>query len=145
MTDAQIPQQSKEAHILLASAGSGGGGGGDVHKASVWPWTTAGGVAGELNQGMDTALRDLSHAHDGIKSGTAGFASAAALSAILGGWEARLSAVRDECKRLDGDLKKAGTAFGENEVQVKASFQATGSRINDYNKPWTPSVSKAGK
>ncbi|MEU5049842.1 hypothetical protein [Streptomyces sp. NPDC021096] len=140
MTDAQIPQQHQESRITLASAGSGGGG--DTHKASVWPWTTAGGVAGELNQGMDTALRDLGHAHDGIKTGTTGFASAAALSAILGGWEARLGAVRDECKRLDGDLKKAGMAFGENEVQVKASFEATGSRINDYSQPWTSSAPK---
>ncbi|MFI2072874.1 MULTISPECIES: hypothetical protein [Streptomyces] len=89
---------------------------------------------------MDTAVRDLGHAHDGIKTGTAGFASAAALGAILGGWEARLMAVRDECGRLDGDLKKAGVGFGENDVQVKASFGATGSRINDYIQPWTPSA-----
>ncbi|MEV5240572.1 hypothetical protein AB0K89_15955 [Streptomyces cinnamoneus] len=133
MTDAQIPQQSKEAHILLASAGSGGG---DAHKASVRPWTTASGVAGELHQGMDSAVRDLGHAHDGIKSGTVGFASAAALSGILGGWEARLGAVRDSCKHLDGALKEAGVKFGENEAAVKASFEGAGSKskIDDYSR-----------
>lgn len=137
--DTTRPETSGDSRISLASADPADGGNG-THKASVWPWTTAAGVAGELHQGMDTAVRDLGHAHDGIKAGTAGFASAAALGAILGGWEARLSAVRDECGRLDADLKKAGVGFGENDVQVKASFGATGSRINDYSQPWTPSA-----
>ncbi|MFI9238250.1 hypothetical protein [Streptomyces sp. NPDC053079] len=134
MTDAQTPQQRQESRITLASAGTGGGG--DVHKASVRPWTAAAGVAGELHQGMDTAVRDLGHAHDGIKSDTAGFASAAALSGILSGWEARLSAVRDECKKLDGALKKAGVDFGENEAAVKASFDSSGgrSKIDEYSR-----------
>ncbi|MFF4225695.1 hypothetical protein [Streptomyces abikoensis] len=136
MTDAQFQQPAAESRILLASAAPSGGGGGGTHKASVTPWTTAGGVADELHQDMGTALGDLGHAHDGIKAGTTGFASAAALSTILGTWETRLGAVRSECQRLSGDLKKAGVSFGENEAAVKASFEAvrSSSKIDDYSK-----------
>ncbi|MFF4161304.1 hypothetical protein [Streptomyces sp. NPDC001678] len=135
MTDAQLQQPAAESRILLASAAPSGGGSG-THKASVTPWITAGGVADELHQDMGTALGDLGHAHDGMKAGTTGFASAAALSAILGTWETRLGAVRSECQRLSGNLKKAGASFGENEAAVKASFEAvrSSSKIDDYSK-----------
>lgn len=133
MTDVE-PQQ--DARMLLASAGSDSGGGGGTHKASVQPWTTASGVAAELQHDMQTALADLEHAHDGIKSGTAGFASASTLACILGGWQSRLSAVRDHCSGLEGSLKEAGANFGENEARVKASFDAvrSTSKIDDYSK-----------
>ncbi|WP_414169352.1 hypothetical protein ACMATS_26945 [Streptoverticillium reticulum] len=133
MTDTE-PQQ--DTRILLASADSDSGGGSGTHKASVQPWTTASGVAGELQHDMQAALADLEHAHDGIKSGTVGFASASALAGILGGWQSRLSSVRDHCSGLEGSLKKVGTDFGENEARVKASFdgvRAT-SKIDDYSK-----------
>ncbi|MGW1195154.1 hypothetical protein ACWD4B_04745 [Streptomyces sp. NPDC002536] len=122
--------------VQLASSGTGVGGGDGTHQASVHPWTTAGGVAGELSEGMQVALSDLEHGHAALKSGTAGFASAATLSNILSGWQNRLGAVRDECRELDGNLKKAGANFGENEAQVKASFDALQSRskIDDYAK-----------
>ncbi|MEV4744443.1 hypothetical protein [Streptomyces sp. NPDC049555] len=122
-----------ESRITLASAGPAGGGSG-THKASVHPWTTAGGVADELHEGMDTAIRDLGHAHDGIKSGTAGFASAAALTAVLATWETRLSAVRAECQYLGGALRKTGVGYGENETAVKASFESVKSKIDEYSK-----------
>jgi hypothetical protein len=142
MTLAKFQQ---EAGLHLASAGAGpGGGGGGTHKASTKPWTTAGGVAGELHQDMETAVKDLGHAHDGLKSGTAGFTSASTLSGILGGWESRLGAVRDACKGLDGDLKKAGVEFHENDVRVKQSFDAarTKSKIDDYGQPSQRGASK---
>lgn len=133
MTNAESQQ---DARMLLASADSGSEGGGGTHKASVHPWTTASGVAGELQHDMQTALADLEHAHDGIKSGTAGFASASALAGILGGWQSRLGAVRDHCSGLEGSLQKAGADFGENEARVKASFDGvrTTSKIDDYSK-----------
>lgn len=120
-----------DARIRLASAGGDAG----THKASQKPWTTAGGVAGELHEDMKSALTDLEHAHDGIKSGTTGFASAAALSGILGGWGDRLGAVRDACHRLDGDLKTAGRLLGENDIKVQESFDATKSKIDAYSQP----------
>ncbi|MGW1073169.1 hypothetical protein [Streptomyces sp. NPDC002537] len=120
-----------DARIQLASAGGDSG----THKASQKPWTDAGGVAGELHEDTRSALTDLEHAHDGIKSGTAGFASASALSGILGGWGERLGAVRDACKGLDGDLKTAGKLFGENDVKVRESFDATKSKIDAYSQP----------
>ncbi|WP_116212043.1 hypothetical protein [Streptomyces olivoreticuli] len=120
-----------DARIRLASAGGDSG----THKASQKPWTTAGGVAGELHEDMKSALTDLEHAHDGIKSGTTGFASASALSGILGGWGDRLGAVRDECHGLDGTLKTVGTKFGENDVKVQELFDATKSKIDAYSQP----------
>ncbi|MGA5133235.1 hypothetical protein ACPCTO_25860 [Streptomyces olivoreticuli] len=120
-----------DARIRLASAGGDSG----THKASQKPWTTAGGVAGELHEDMKSALTDLEHAHDGIKSGTTGFASASALSGILGGWGDRLGAVRNHCQMLDGDLKTAGKQFGENDIKVQESFDATKSKIDAYSQP----------
>ncbi|MFF4405822.1 hypothetical protein ACFY2W_32625 [Streptomyces sp. NPDC001262] len=134
MTDVELQQ---DARMDLASVGSAtGGGDSGTHKASMQPWTTASGIADELQHGMQTALQDLEHAHDGIKSGTAGFTSASSLAGILGGWQSRLSAVRDHCAHLEGSLKKAGVNFGENEAHVKASFDAasTRSKIDDYSK-----------
>jgi hypothetical protein len=121
-----------DARIRLASAGGGDGG---THKASEKPWTAAAGVAGELHQDMQTDITGLGHAHEGFGSGTAGFASAAALKGIFGGWNDRLGAVRDECERLDGSLKTAGAKFGENDVKVKQTFDATKSKIDEYSKP----------
>ncbi|MEV5510504.1 hypothetical protein [Streptomyces orinoci] len=128
------PAVQQDTRIQLASAEASRGDG--THKASVRPWTDAGGVAGELRQGMQTALTDLEHGHDGIKSGTEGFASASTLGRILGGWQSRLEAVRNECGDLDGKLKKAGIGFGENETTTKESFDAVRNRskIDDYAK-----------
>ncbi|GHF40857.1 hypothetical protein GCM10010218_22840 [Streptomyces mashuensis] len=121
------------SHLLLASAGPAGADN-DTHKASAHPWTTASGVASELREGMNTAVGDLGHAHDGMKSGTSGFVSATTLTSILTTWETRLSAVRAECEQLSGALKKAGVDFGENDTSVKESFDSTKSKIDDYSK-----------
>ncbi|KNB49589.1 hypothetical protein AC230_29485 [Streptomyces caatingaensis] len=110
-----------DGQLVLASAEGGGGGG--THKATSGPWTTASGVAGELHRDMQTAMTDLGHAHEGLGNGTSGFASAKALGALRPGWEERLSGIRDLCGHLDGEMKKVGVEFHENEVGTKKSFK----------------------
>lgn len=82
-------------------------------RASKGPWTKASGVALELRSETDSGLTDLRTAHDGVKGGTDGFASTAALDEILPTWEKRLASVRDECHRLTGAFAKTGHVFGE--------------------------------
>ncbi|MFC5722737.1 hypothetical protein ACFP1Z_21445 [Streptomyces gamaensis] len=126
--------REQEAGVRLASAGPGGDG---THKASVTPWVNASGAAAELRESVETGLKELGQAHEGIGSGLQGFASATALGALRGGWEGRLAAVRNECSSLEGSLKEAGGKFGANEAGVKASFDAVRgrSRIDDYSQP----------
>ncbi|WP_225824774.1 hypothetical protein [Streptomyces naphthomycinicus] len=70
-------------------------------------------MAHELRTATNSRLTDLKTAHDGVKSGTDGFSSTAALNEILSTWENRLTSVRDECDRLNGALAKTGRDFGE--------------------------------
>ena len=98
---------------------SGGGGGNANLKADVGPWHEAGNTAGELRSSTTTSLTDLDTANEGVGGGTAGFASSGALTEILGTWKARLTAVRDECGRLEGALKSTGRDFGEREAATQ--------------------------
>ncbi|MFR9797181.1 amino acid ABC transporter permease [Streptomyces sp. MS06] len=105
----------------LADPGGGGGGGpsgsfgGSAPDlvASKGPWLKASGVAQELQTTTKSGLTDLKTAHEGLKGGTGGFASTAALNEILPTWENRLASVRDECDRLQGALTRTGHDFGE--------------------------------
>ncbi|MFB7542680.1 hypothetical protein ACFC0N_22635 [Streptomyces zaomyceticus] len=104
---------------------SGGGGGGSANlKADVGPWHEAGNTAGELRTSTATSLTDLDTANDGVSGGTAGFDSSGALTEILGTWKARLTAVRDECGRLEGALKSTGRDFGERETATRNKIAA---------------------
>ncbi|MFJ2935180.1 hypothetical protein ACIO8G_20710 [Streptomyces sp. NPDC087219] len=103
---------------------SGGGGGNANLKADVGPWHEAGNTAGELRTSTTTSLTDLDTANEGVGGGTAGFASSGALTEILGTWKARLTAVRDECGRLEGALKSAGRDFGERETATQRKIAA---------------------
>lgn len=110
----------------LADPVDGGGGGtkgpsagsGPDLKASKGPWTRASGVAHELRTATNLGLNDLKAAHEGVKGGTDGFTSTAALDEILLTWEKRLTSVRDECDRLNGALAKTGRDFGETDSAV---------------------------
>lgn len=113
----------------LNSAGASSGAGNDTHIASVRPWTTAAGVAGDLTRVTDSTVKDLGHAHEGMKEASAQLASASALSAVIATWETRLRAVREECKKLESDLKKVGIGFGENEITAKGSFGSVRNRF----------------
>ncbi|MHB9860119.1 amino acid ABC transporter permease [Streptomyces sp. YIM S03343] len=94
------------------SSSSSGGSAPDL-KASKGPWTKASTVAEELQTATNSGLTELKTAHEGVKGGTDGFASTAALNEILPTWEKRLTSVRNECDRLHGALAKTGRDFGE--------------------------------
>lgn len=104
-----------------------GGGGGDL-KADVGPWHGAGNTAGELRTSTSNSVTDLDTANEGVTGSTAGFDSSAALTEILATWKARVSAVRDECGRLEGALKAAGRDFGEREEDTRQKVAAEGDR-----------------
>lgn len=126
----------------LADPGGGGGGGargssgrlGPDLKASQGPWTKASGVAQDLRTVTNAALTELKTAHEGVKGGTDGFASTAALDEILETWEKRLTSVRNECDRLHGALAKTGRDFGEVDPAVagKVNGVKTGADKPDW-------------
>lgn len=109
--------------MQLASADPAGGSDEPDLKADEAPWTTAGGLAGQLHTRTRTALTDLDLAHEGVASRLEGFTIGATLTEVREGWEKRLGSVRDECSRLDGALKAVGKDFGEIDTEVKRSFQ----------------------
>ncbi|MFD5113858.1 hypothetical protein ACFWNG_16325 [Streptomyces sp. NPDC058391] len=108
--------------------GSGGhdGRGGPDLKVGQGPWTTASAVANGLHTSSATALTDMNTASEGVTGATEGFTSTAALNEIRTSWKERLSAVRDECARLEGALKSAGKEFGEQETRTKQRFEGEG-------------------
>ncbi|MFG2148296.1 hypothetical protein ACGFRG_29515 [Streptomyces sp. NPDC048696] len=114
--------------MRLASAGGtggpGGGSGAPDIQFSKSPWSSAGGVAGELRTGTAGALADLESASEGVTKGTEGFGATAALEEIHASWKDRLGTVRDECGRLGGVLKTVGKDFGETDVQVGQDVKA---------------------
>ncbi|WP_225098674.1 hypothetical protein [Streptomyces sp. CoH27] len=120
-----VPPRADDAghsRIQLASVNDGGGGGtggGDADlRISKTPWTSASGVADELHTATNNGLTDLKEASSGLAGGTEGFDCTAALNEIRATWEARLTAVRDECGRLHGTLAKTGKHFGEVDQHV---------------------------
>lgn len=118
MTLAGLPAEDR-------GGGGGGGGGGDANlKAEEGPWHGAGKTSGELRTSTTTSLTDLGTANEGVTGGTAGFDSSAALTEILGTWKTRLTAVRDECGRLESALKSAGRDFGERELDTQRKIAA---------------------
>ncbi|MER5890976.1 amino acid ABC transporter permease [Streptomyces sp. NPDC001941] len=119
------PPASMRLAGLQADGGGGGGGGGNPDlKADDAPWHQAGKTSGELKTSTSSALTDLTTANDGVAGGTAGFDSSAALTEILGTWKTRLTAVREECGRLEGALKGAGRDFGEREADTRQKMAA---------------------
>ncbi|MFF1958320.1 hypothetical protein ACFVWX_15165 [Streptomyces sp. NPDC058220] len=113
----------------LASAATpvdGGGRGGPDLKVGQGPWTTASAVANGLHTSSATALTEMNTASEGVTGATEGFTSTAALNEIRTSWKERLTAVRDECARLEGALKSAGKEFGEQETRTKQRFQGEG-------------------
>ncbi|GAA0431747.1 hypothetical protein [Streptomyces luteireticuli] len=116
--------QLSDDQLKLASSGSSGSGGANgTHKATAEPWTAASGVAGQLHQDMEAAVKELGHAHEGLKGATEGLASASALASIREGWDERFSAVRERCGHLDEQMKAVGAGFHQNEVHTKGSFK----------------------
>ncbi|MBT2445016.1 hypothetical protein J7E93_33995 [Streptomyces sp. ISL-36] len=122
---AQPGHQPVSMNLAGLPAPDGGGGSGDPNlKADEGPWHKAGNTAGELRTSTGTSLTDLDTANDGVTGATAGFDSSAALTEILGTWKTRLTAVRDECGRLEAALKSAGRDFGEREADTKRKIAA---------------------
>ncbi|MFI6350729.1 hypothetical protein [Streptomyces sp. NPDC050560] len=110
---------------LNSSSGEGGhpaptaAGGGPDLLVTATPWTGAAAVARELRTSTQRGLTALKKSDDGVGGGTEGFDCTAALKEIQPTWEARLTAVRDECDRLHGTLGKTGKRFGEVDHGVK--------------------------
>ncbi|OLZ62078.1 hypothetical protein AV521_43025 [Streptomyces sp. IMTB 2501] len=117
-------------HLADPSGGGDGGSGPDL-KASQGPWTKASGVAQDLRTATDSGLTDLKTAHEGVKGGTDGFTSTAALNEILPTWEKRLTSVRNECDRLHSALAKTGRVFGEVDPAVAGKMN----KVHVGNKP----------
>lgn len=110
-----------------ADAGAVGGGPGEpgepgerlLHSAG--PWRRAAATARQLRADAGSARTELLGAHEGLVIGeaAAGLVSRVVLRDVLGSWEARLSAVRDECERLEpvlhrtaGELPRVDTSVG---------------------------------
>ncbi|MGW0080655.1 amino acid ABC transporter permease [Streptomyces sp. NPDC003393] len=110
------------------SSSSGGGASADLQIRKT-PWTSASGVADELRTATAGGLTDLKLAHVGAAGGTEGFACPAVFQEVRTTWEARLTAVGDECGRLHGTLAKIGRHFGEVDHQVKG--RADGVRVGN--------------
>ncbi|WP_267242801.1 hypothetical protein [Streptomyces sp. PR69] len=104
-----------------SAGGNGGGGGGSDFdlKSSKGPWTAASGVAGALHTSSSSALTELETASKGVADNAKGLDSTSALAEVLTSWKGRLTAVRNECSRLEGALKTAGKEFGEREEQTR--------------------------
>lgn len=116
-----------DARMSLASTapdGGGGGGGKTDLKADEGPWTKSGNVAGELRTSTSSSLTDLTTANEGVAGATTGFASGTTLTTILETWKTRVTAVRDECGRLEPALKSAGRDFGEREADTQRKIAA---------------------
>jgi hypothetical protein len=108
-------------------SGSGPGGGPDL-RVTNGPWSTASGVAGDLQVSTASGLTELGTACEGVSAGTAGFAGTAALTEVLESWQKRLTSVRNENSRLKGALMSAAKEFGELEVRTEQSFNGVVSR-----------------
>ncbi|KOV70733.1 hypothetical protein [Streptomyces sp. MMG1121] len=123
----------------LADPGGGGssctpGGSAPDLKASKGPWTKASGVAQDLRTVTNAGLTELKTAHEGVKGGTDGFTSTAALNEILPTWEKRLTSVRNECDRLHGALAKAGRVFGE--IDPAVAGKVNGVNVGGNKPDW---------
>ncbi|SED01196.1 hypothetical protein [Streptomyces sp. TLI_105] len=121
-----IGEQPATMSLAGLAAPDGGGGGGPDLKTDVGPWHSAGNTAGELRTSTSNSVTDLDTANEGVTGSTAGFDSSAALTEILGTWKTRLTAVRDECGRLEGALKAAGRDFGEREEDTRRKVATEG-------------------
>ncbi|WP_208640689.1 hypothetical protein [Streptomyces carpinensis] len=88
-------------------------------------------MAQDLRAATNSGLSELKTAHEGVKRGTDGFTSTAALHEILGTWEKRLTSVRNECDRLHGALAKTGRDFGEIDPAVAGKVKG----VNTGEKP----------
>ncbi|QKW27515.1 amino acid ABC transporter permease [Streptomyces seoulensis] len=118
--------ERKATHTRLNSASANGGGstpttgsGGPDLLITDTPWTGAARVAEELRTSTDNGLTELKKSDDGVGGGAEGFDCTAALKEIQPTWEARLTAVRDECDHLRGTLGQTGKKFGEDDHGVK--------------------------
>lgn len=112
--------------MKLASVDAPGGGGDSGStdlKAGQGPWTTASGVADALHTDSASALTDLETAAKVEAKNTEGLDSTAAMDEVLTSWKGRLTAVRDECLRLQGNLRTAGKEFGEREIATRQKFE----------------------
>ncbi|MGQ5635364.1 MULTISPECIES: hypothetical protein [unclassified Streptomyces] len=89
-------------------------------RISRTPWTSAARVAGELHTDTGNGLSDLGETGIGTAGGAEGFECPAALNEVRAAWEARLTAVRDECGRLHETLATTGKHFGEVDLHVAA-------------------------
>jgi hypothetical protein len=117
---------SSGTSMTLASADAPGGwrdSGAPDLKASGGPWTTASGVADALHTSSASALTDLGTAAKVEAKNSEGLDSTKAMDEVLGSWKVRLTAVRDECQRLEGSLKSAGKEFGEREIATRKKFE----------------------
>ncbi|MFE9372704.1 hypothetical protein ACFYM2_23445 [Streptomyces sp. NPDC006711] len=100
------------------------GGGADALKHTESPWNHAADVAGDLTTGATTDMRDLTRAHDGLARATVGLTCVATLSSVLTSWDARLSALREECGTLQPALRQVAVDLSAADAKVKQEADA---------------------
>uniref|UniRef100_A0AAU2V5G2 Amino acid ABC transporter permease n=1 Tax=Streptomyces sp. NBC_00003 TaxID=2903608 RepID=A0AAU2V5G2_9ACTN len=105
----------------------GGSGGTDGLKHADKPWTHAASVAHDLTEGAGSDMRDLTRAHENLPRATLGLSCVTTLSSVLESWDARLSAVREECGTLQPVLRQVAVDLGE--VDAKAQQQVDAIRV----------------
>ncbi|MFD9632618.1 amino acid ABC transporter permease [Streptomyces violascens] len=126
----QLKSAAAERHSaqmqLNGTQVSGQVGGGEVGglKHTDKPWTHAADVANDLTTGAATDMRDLTRAHEGLAGATVGLTCVATLSSVLTSWDARLSALREECGTLQPALRQVAVDLGEADAKVKQEADA---------------------
>ncbi|MFF2571950.1 hypothetical protein ACIRQF_17905 [Streptomyces sp. NPDC101191] len=117
------------ATMTLASTApeSGASGSADLQHSG-GPWTSASGTAGELRTSTETSRSALGPGHEGVTTGGAGLGAVAALAGVRKSWEDRLTAVRDECEALRGNLLTVAKEMGETDTGVRNSFAGVARR-----------------
>lgn len=104
---------------------------GEPLQHSAGPWGRVAGAVGRLRTDTEMVERELLRTHEGLTDpghpGMAELASAAAVRDLLASWEARLSAVREECACLvpalsvvAGELPDSDKAIGLEKRPVPA-------------------------
>ncbi|MFE4547985.1 amino acid ABC transporter permease [Streptomyces sp. NPDC056785] len=104
--------------------GAGRDGGSGTLRHSSGPWNRAASTADALRISARSTTASLRSSHTGVSAGPGGLAGLGVLKTVLGSWEKRLEAVRDECDALEPELRAVARDLGEVDRGVAAGVRA---------------------
>lgn len=104
--------------------GAGRDGGSGTLRHSSGPWNRAASTADALRVSTRSTTASLRSSHAGVSAGPGGLAGLGVLKTVLGSWEKRLEAVRDECDALEPELRAVARDLGEVDRGVAAGVRA---------------------